>query len=179
MPRRQLTSKQPTNIDQGLAPVCPESPRLLILGSMPGQQSLQQQQYYAHPRNGFWPIISQILNYPVEQTYQQRLEMLIKEQIALWDVVSECIRPGSLDSSIQTESIRPNPLADWLTKQASVTTVCFNGAKAEQLFNRYITPDLKTLNRELVLHRLPSTSPAHASMTLAQKRQHWQRALSG
>lgn len=162
---------------QSFAPVVGIGAKLLILGSMPGQRSLDQQQYYAHPRNAFWPIMAELLGFDIALPYERRLERLRSGGVALWDVLAECQRPGSLDSSIVEKSIRANDFAELLDQYPTIEAIFFNGAKAEQAFKRYVLKELSDLQRRMPRQRLPSTSPAHASMKLEQKSHHWRQQL--
>ncbi|WP_421861793.1 DNA-deoxyinosine glycosylase [Motiliproteus sp.] len=162
---------------QSFAPVIDAGAKLLILGSMPGQRSLEQQQYYAHPRNAFWPIMAELLGFDVDLPYNERLAQLTRHGIALWDVLAECRRPGSLDSSIVEQSIRPNDFAALLDLHPTIGAIFFNGAKAEQAFKRYVLPTLSDRQQQLTRQRLPSTSPAHAAMKLSQKKLFWKEQL--
>ena len=92
----------------GFPPVIGCYPKVLVLGSMPSEASLKQVQYYAHPQNAFWYIMGGLFNFSSEVTYPERLEQLKKNRIALWDVLKECEREGSLDSSIVGSSIKTN-----------------------------------------------------------------------
>lgn len=164
-------------------PVSAPDARILILGSMPGVQSLQAQQYYAHPRNAFWPILMQVLGIgqaddPLPD-YALRLQHLQQHRIALWDVLQYCERPGSLDASIRRESIVLNDFSTFLQQHLQVQRICFNGATAAHLFERHAAPLLAQQNRLPAERlRLPSTSPAHAGMPRQEKLKAWQAALS-
>jgi hypoxanthine-DNA glycosylase len=153
-----------------------ESPeaRVLILGSMPGQLSLDKQQYYAHPRNSFWFIMGELFSFPITTPYEERLEILSRNRIALWDVISSCSRPGSLDSNIDNSSLQPNDIAAFITAHPQIRTVFFNGAKAEQAYQKHIVAGLAKGGGNLTYRRLPSTSPAHAGMSREQKLAAWQ-----
>ena len=162
-------------LSKSFEPVSRADAKILILGSLPGVQSLQQQQYYAHPRNAFWPIMAALFNDgQVPTEYLSRLNMLLQRQIALWDVIAEGRRLGSLDSSIESASVRQNDFNGFFRRHQALRYVFFNGGKAEQQFKVNVIkrqcPDLSALK----LQRLPSTSPALASMTLADKLQQWQ-----
>lgn len=150
------------------------APRILVLGSMPGIASLQQQAYYAHPRNAFWPIMASYFQFAAEQLYSERLRHLTDRGIALWDVLQRCERAGSLDSAIKAESMVANRIDLWLQQTPSVVAVFCNGAKAGQLLQRYY-PTLA--GKDLSIETLPSTSPAYAAMALATKRQRWHQSL--
>lgn len=152
-------------------------PRALILGSMPGVKSLAEQQYYAHPQNSFWRIMSALLDAPVE-TYPQRVALIKNHNLALWDVLQSCFRPGSLDSEIEPGSIIVNDFAAFFRRHPTITQVFFNGATAEKEFRRRVLPGLpEKLAGRLALTRLPSTSPAHAGMKPAAKRREWNKIL--
>lgn len=151
--------------------------RLLILGSMPGEASLRHQQYYGHPRNAFWPIMSELLQIPPSADYAQRCAALSACGIALWDVIAACERPGSLDQSIRSETIRVNAFAAFFARVPSVRRLVFNGGTAEREYRRRVLPGLAEPYRQLVSHRLPSTSPANAGLTLEQKLEAWRKLL--
>jgi hypoxanthine-DNA glycosylase len=160
--------------NHGFPPIAAPDARILILGSMPGQKSLEESQYYAHPRNSFWPIIFNILKTNNELTYNDRKTLLIKNKIALWDVLKSCYREGSLDTNIDQSTIEPNDFDRFFSKHKQVTVVFFNGSKAEQLFNKNSIKTLKQAEQNLSFFRLPSTSPAHASLTFEQKLLQWE-----
>ena len=153
-------------------PVAAANAEILILGSMPGQASLAANQYYAHPRNAFWPIMSALLKFNPADSYAQRVESLKTARIAIWDVLHSCNRPGSLDSDIETDSLIANDLAGFLQQHPAIKRVFFNGAKAETCFRRHIA--LPAAARQISLTRLPSTSPAHAGRSFAEKLAAWQ-----
>ena len=144
---------------------------ILILGSMPGQASLSANQYYAHPRNAFWPIMASLLSFDPKAPYDERVEHLIKARIAVWDVLQACSRPGSLDADIDSDSSICNDFSTFLGARASIKRIFFNGAKAESVFRKHVASVLKI--DDLLLSRLPSTSPAHAALSLQDKLQAW------
>lgn len=156
----------------GLAPVAGPGARVLILGSMPGAVSLAQQQYYAHPRNAFWPLMAQLLGFSASLSYEERLSALQTGGVALWDVIASCQRSGSLDSSIQHEQL--NDFSDFFASQPDLRLIAFNGAKAWHSFKRHILP-LNILPDGVALLSMPSTSPAHASLNFQQKLLEWQK----
>jgi len=158
-----------------LPPVADKKSRVLILGSMPGVASLRARQYYAHPQNAFWPIMGELAGASPALAYPRRLAALRKSGIALWDVLACCFREGSLDSAIAGEEV--NDLAGFLAAHPRIERLCFNGAKAAQSFARGVDP--AALPKGLSLHRLPSTSPAHAGMTRQAKLAAWRAALDG
>ncbi|WP_213995210.1 DNA-deoxyinosine glycosylase [Arsukibacterium sp.] len=156
----------------GLAAVAQPDARLLILGSMPGAKSLQQQQYYAHPRNAFWPIMANILGFDPTLSYQNKLQAMLARQVALWDVIGYCQRQGSLDSAISAE--QPNDFTEFMQHHRQIAAIAFNGGKAWQSFRRQVIGK-QQLPEGLQLIKLPSTSPAHASLRFADKLQQWQK----
>ena len=143
--------------------------KVLILGSMPGAQSLASQQYYAHPRNAFWPIMASLCGFSVNLAYHERLVLLRQHGFALWDVLAHCQRQGSLDSAIRHE--QANDFNHFLAEHDQLQLIAFNGAKAQQSFNKQVLPTLTAASPRLLA--LPSTSPAHAAMSLEHKRQQW------
>lgn len=152
-------------------PVIATKAKLLILGSMPGVKSLQEQQYYAHPRNAFWQIMSCLFGLDIEADYSHRLEQIQQHSIALWDVAHQCIRPGSLDSDINRDSVIPNEISNLLKENPGIHTICFNGQTAEKMFKRHF-PDLHS-SAKVSFITLPSTSPAHASLKFSEKLEAW------
>lgn len=153
----------------GFPPIAKPNATILVLGSMPGQKSLEENQYYAHPRNSFWPIICELFNSDKNLSYEQRKQLLYDNKIALWDVLKSCYREGSLDSDIDPSTIEANDFKSFFMKHPKIKNVFFNGAKAEQLFKKEV---LNSLNN-LKYYKLPSTSPAHAAVTKDQKLLEW------
>ena len=157
--------------------VVDENARTLILGSMPGRASLDVNQYYAHPRNAFWRIMGVLFGADPELPYTRRLQILQQHQIALWDVMKSCDRPGSLDSAINESSIEANDFAGLFTRYPNIDAVFFNGAKAEQSFNKYVITELAAGLLPSIRIRLPSTSPAHASIDFKAKLILWEKIV--
>ena len=158
-------------------PIAARNAKILILGSMPGRASLAAGQYYAHKQNAFWAIVCGLLGIDAASPYQARVRALRASCIALWDVLHSCVRPGSLDSSIKQEI--PNDFDAFFRRHPAITHVFFNGAKAEASYRRHVLLRIgRTLrDRVICLSRLPSTSPAHASMTHARKLTAWRAVL--
>ncbi len=157
------------------APVAGNHAKILILGSMPGAASLAANQYYAHSRNAFWPIIAQLLQIQSNAPYEEKITALKSSPIALWDVLKSCKRSGSLDSSIETATQISNDFQSFFTAHAKITHVFFNGGKAEACFKRYVLPENDL--RRMKLARLPSTSPANARVSLDDKCKAWHEAI--
>ena len=161
------------SVNRSFAHVADRSAAILILGSMPGVESLKQQQYYAHPRNAFWPIMGELCGFDPSLPYRERLERLIAHRIALWDVAHQCERPGSLDASIKTESVIANDFNALFQAHPHIRAIFFNGGKAAELYRRLVLPELAEPWRSLPRTTLPSTSPAHAAMSRQQKFDAW------
>lgn len=157
------------------APIAGRQAKILILGSMPGQASLTAGQYYAHQRNAFWPILSAWLQLHPDANYVARVAALQSSPIALWDVLKSCKRTGSLDTGIEVGSEIVNDFQSFFATQPALTHIFFNGSKAEACFRRYIVASCDTSIFKLI--RLPSTSPAHARLSLEEKRSVWHTAL--
>lgn len=147
--------------------------RILILGSMPGVESLHRQQYYAHPRNSFWPIMQSLFGAGRELPYRRRLARLRRHGIALWDVARRCHRPGSLDASIARDSVAANDFAALFAGSPRIHSVFFNGKTAAALYERLVRPELPMEWRGLNYRVLPSTSPANAMLSREQKLEQW------
>jgi hypoxanthine-DNA glycosylase len=136
---------------------------------------LRRRQYYAHPQNAFWRITGELFGFDAHAAYRTRAASLAASEVALWDVLKSCTRAGSLDSGILSGSAVPNDIEDFLARHPRIRRICFNGAKAEQLFLRHVQPALAR-RVEIACLRLPSTSPAHASVPFSRKLQAWRAA---
>jgi len=156
----------------GFPPIAAPDARVLILGSLPGAMSLARGEYYAQPRNAFWPIMGQLAGAAPSLPYHERLARLAARRIALWDVCESAFRPGSLDAAIRPDSVVVNDFPAFFAAHPAITLVCFNGAKAVALFGRLAAPVPPA--RRVVL---PSTSPAHAGLPFAEKARRWRLAL--
>jgi len=161
---------------RGFPPIARPSARVLILGSMPSVASLVAGEYYAHPRNLFWPIMAEILGFDPGARYARRTAALARARIALWDVVASCVRPGSLDTSIRNDSIVANDFPAFLAAHPRISRVCFNGRKAEAAWRRHVAARLPATDK-FDCRLLPSTSPAHAGMGYRDKLRIWRDAL--
>lgn len=156
---------------QSFAPVANAEATLLILGSMPGEASLRAGQYYAHPRNLFWRIMGELIGANPDVPYAQRIQALESARIALWDVLHSCARKGSLDASIDSGSLIANDFAAFFLHHPQITHVFFNGAKAEECYRKRVLPVIGIDTIEYL--RLPSTSPANASIAYQRKLEAW------
>lgn len=156
----------------GFPPISRPDARVLILGSMPSRESLAQGQYYAHPRNAFWPIMTTLLEFNAGD-YAQRTGQLTARGVAVWDVLQACYRSGSLDSAIANRGMVTNDFPAFLRRHPHLRRIYFNGSKAEALYLKQVLPALSRAAASLPLRRLPSTSPAHAGLSLEQKRAAW------
>lgn len=149
------------------------SARILILGSMPGNRSLQENEYYAHPRNVFWDILENLFDVNRSVAYQCRIEQLTALDIALWDVIKQCQRKGSLDTDITASSVVPNDFRSFYRQYPSIQHVFFNGKKSSDLYRKHVLPILPGEIAPITYHTLPSTSPANAAMSFTEKIQRW------
>ena len=162
---------------ESFAPLAPAAgrARVLVLGSMPGAESLRQGRYYAHPQNAFWWIMGELFGAGPELAYAERARRLCSAQVAVWDVLRSCERPGSLDAAIRAEE--PNDLAGLLTRQPNLRAIWFNGQKAARAFERHLAAPLARAGLwSRPVRVLPSTSPAHANLSRAQKLAAWRAA---
>lgn len=159
-------------------PIAAPGARVLVLGSMPGVASLKSQQYYAHPRNVFWPILGELLGFDPGLAYDDRRERLRVGGVSVWDVLRACRRQGSLDAAIERDSEEPNDFSAFFADQSRIELVAFNGQKAETAFRRHVLSELDaSIVAGLTTIRLPSTSPAHAGKSFGEKLAAWRDAL--
>lgn len=156
----------------GFEPIWTQDARLLILGTMPSVESLHQSFYYAHPRNAFWPMMSEILNEELPRTIEQKREMLVRHHIALWDVAGSCVRPGSLDSSIR--AVIPNDFEGLFRHCPKIEKILFNGATAQKLYEKHV----KTMPEGCICAKMPSTSPAF-TLRFECKLSAWREGMEG
>lgn len=156
-------------IRRAFDPVVDERTRVLILGSLPGEASLAAGQYYAHPRNAFWPLMDGVTGQPISRlAYADRLVALRSAGIGLWDVIASAERSGSLDSAIR--SAEAADLRGLVSRLPALQCVAFNGGTAARLGKRILQPSIG----DIPLIDLPSSSPAHAR-PLATKLEPWER----
>jgi hypoxanthine-DNA glycosylase len=149
-------------------PVVAPDTRVLVLGSLPGERSLAAQRYYAHPQNRFWHLIGKVIGVALEPLdYEQRLAALLEAKVGLWDTVASAHRVGSLDAAIR--AAEHNPLADLATSLPELRAVGFNGKTSARIGMAQLA------DTNLALIALPSSSPANASIPLADKEKLWSR----
>ncbi|MGB4859405.1 MAG: DNA-deoxyinosine glycosylase [Dokdonella sp.] len=159
-------------------PLVADGCRVLILGSMPGVLSLLRSEYYAHPRNLFWPLMGELYGAGHDLPYADRINRLHARRVGVWDVLAECNRPGSLDGSIHPDTEVANDIDGLLRLHADISVVALNGGKAQQSYSRHVEPHLDDATRQrLRVLSMPSTSAANARIPLAIKRAQWQRLL--
>ncbi|NQU66585.1 MAG: DNA-deoxyinosine glycosylase [Candidatus Marinimicrobia bacterium] len=151
-------------------PILGPKPRVLILGTMPGKESLKRQQYYANPRNLFWRLIYNLHDAHHEDSYSDRVSFLINKNISVWDVCHKGIRETSLDSDIKDEI--SNDLESFLKTNSTIKIIAFNGQKAEKLYNKYYS----RLDG-IAYFTLLSTSPANASYSFDEKFADWSKII--
>ncbi len=160
----------------GLLPSVDKNSRVLILGSMPGAASLAAQQYYAHPSNRFWPLITKLLQEKeTPHEYPDRLKMLLRHHVALWDAIDTCDRPGSLDSDIR--NVRANDFTAFLKQWPNIHVIGLNGGKAYATFEKANRPLFD--RTDLRILKLPSTSPANARWRMEDLIQAWKDLFHG
>lgn len=156
-------------------PIVSSDSRLLILGTLPGEESLIRRQYYGHPRNHFWPIAAAAFGEELPASYDDRIAMLARNRVALWDVLQSAQRVGSLDSKIE------NPIANdfsaFLARYPGIRTLAFNGNNAHKFFRRFVEKKQDLPLGQIRVLYLPATSPAYAR-PFEEKAAKWREALA-
>ncbi len=150
-------------------PVYDKNSKILILGTFPSVKSREMQFYYGHPQNRFWKLLARLTNWPQPTTIPKKKEMLLKNNIAIWDVIQSCEIAGSSDSSIK--NVIANDLTQVLS-DSSITRIYANGKTAEKLYNKYVKPQTG-----IDVIPLPSTSPANAAYSLDRLAASWAKIL--
>ena len=173
--RRQRAGEIPAAF--GFAPISAASARILILGSLPGQMSLQRGEYYAQPHNAFWRIMGALFDAGPNLPYAERARRLTAQDVAVWDVCASARRAGSLDASIASTSVVPNDFAGFYAAHPRIELIGLNGATAAALYERHVEQTLAPPRTRTRRVRLPSTSPAHASMSFDEKLVAWSAFL--
>lgn len=161
----------PVNYKSSFPPISNSETEVLILGTLPGDRSLLCGEYFAHPRNRFWKIIAAITNNPLPQNYPEKLDLLYKSGIGVWNVLHKAKRKGSLDSAIQDEV--PNNIPRFIADHKKLRVIAFDGLKAEALFDKYFKR-----RSDLSYISLPACSPANARFHLTSLCDRWEEILS-
>lgn len=151
-------------------PIINKDSKILILGSIPGVKSLEMQEYYAHPQNKFWKIICEIFKEEFTKDYSEKIKILEKHHIALWDVIDTCERKGSLDSDIRNEEA--NKIGELLQNFPNIKAIFCNGQKSYKNLQKILPKKF-----HLPIIALPSTSPAHASLRYIDMLENWKIIL--
>ena len=157
---------EPSIAKRSFPPIADERARVLVLGTLPGEESLRRGEYYAHPRNLFWPIVFALFDVTPAMDYPERLAFVAAQRIALWDVCELGEREASADSTIRRE--RPNAIDRLLDAHPLIRAIAFNGSGARRLYDRHFARRI-----DLTYLALPSTSPAHARLDFAAKLARW------
>ena len=168
---KQIVKATSTNTKTSFDPISNSDTTILILGTMPGDKSLELGEYYGHPRNKFWKIISTITENNLPLTYTDKKELLLKTKIGIWDVAHKANRKGSLDSAIEDEE--PNDLDNFIARHKNLKVIGFNGTKSQALFDKYFDRQsgLKYIS-------LPSTSPANTGIDFDNICKQWRQLLT-
>ncbi|NLP34862.1 MAG: DNA-deoxyinosine glycosylase [Clostridiales bacterium] len=152
-------------IKHPISPVYNKESKILILGSFPSVKSREGEFFYHHPQNRFWKVISSLCKEPLPNSIEEKKQLLLKNKIALWDVIESCDIIGSSDSSIR--NVVPNDISEIL-RLADIQKIVANGGTAYRLYMRYMFP---RTNQEII--KLPSTSPANATYSLERLLEEW------
>ena len=162
-----------TGIATGFEPIASTDARVLILGSLPSQQSLRKHEYYGNPQNAFWRVMGELFGAGPDLSYPHRAAKLRRCGIAVWDVLRSSVRPGSMDAAIDLTSAAPNDFQSFFDEHPMLELICFNGKKAAELYERLVTAPGITSIGNIAFRTMPSTSPAYASMKFDEKVRHW------
>jgi len=147
--------------------------RVLILGTLPSRMSLRTSQYYGHPQNAFWAIMGELFGAGRELPYAERVRIVTASGVAVWDVLASSVRPGSMDSAIDRTASVANDFSRFYREQPGISMVCFNGQAAAKLYRQLVAPGLENGSNRRQYQTMPSTSPAYASMSFAEKLERW------
>ncbi len=159
-----------SKILKSFPPIVDKQSRVLILGTMPGPMALKKQEYYGFTGNHFWKIIFHLFDVKEPLTYPEKKQLLKEKGIALWDVFKSCERKGALDSAIQCAQY--NDISGLLKKYPNIQTVFLNSRTAEKVFLRHFAESVK-----IPFYYLPSTSPAHVSLSFSKKLNAWSKIM--
>ncbi|WP_414698726.1 DNA-deoxyinosine glycosylase [Peptacetobacter sp. AB845] len=156
--------KKYQKVEHTFEPVYDENSKVLILGSFPSVKSREQNFYYGHPRNRFWQVISSLTETELPTTIEEKKEMLLKNNIAIWDVIKSCVIKGSSDSSIKNVVV--NDIAE-VVKNSKIDRIFANGDKSFKLYKKYCS------YVGIEIEKLPSTSPANAAFSVERLVEEW------
>lgn len=162
----------------GFPPILGGRPKALILGSLPSQKSIQTNQYYGHPQNAFWRIMGDLVGAGPILSYQERTAALVSRHIAVWDVLASSERPGSMDAAIVGDTASANDFDEFLGQYSGIRLVCFNGQVAAKYFKKLVSSNTERDFTGIIFKTLPSTSPAHATMSYVEKLHSWSAAMA-
>ncbi|RUO98448.1 DNA-deoxyinosine glycosylase [Hyphomicrobium sp.] len=162
-------------IKYSFPPIVPERAKLLILGTLPGEESLRLQQYYGFGRNHFWALIAALIQEPVPMLYPDRIALMHAHRWALWDVLAGAERIGSSDAAIRNPSV--NDFATFFAANPTIEAVAFNGQKAHDLFRRHVVKAGMVDGARFTTIQLPSSSPLH-TIPFEEKLDAWRTSLS-
>ena len=157
----------------GFPPIASPDARVLILGSLPSQLSLQKQEYYGNPQNVFWRVMGDLFDAGPTLPYAERADRLTRNGIAVWDVLRSSFRPGSMDADIDEATAIPNDFQAFFLHHPQLRMLCFNGKKAARLYERLVAAEGFGSIDKLDCKTMPSTSPAYAAMRYADKVRQW------
>jgi hypoxanthine-DNA glycosylase len=162
-----------SEISTGFDPIASTDARVLILGSLPSQQSLRKREYYGNPQNAFWQVMGELFDAGPDIPYLRRTKKLSRHRIAVWDVLQSSVRPGSMDAAIDLTTAIPNDFQAFFEEHPMLELLCFNGKKAAELYRRLVVPQGISTIDKIEFRTMPSTSPAYASMNLDEKIRRW------
>jgi TDG/mug DNA glycosylase family protein len=168
-----VASSQKSGSATGFAPIAAPDARVLVLGSLPSQLSLKRQQYFGNPQNVFWRIMGDLFGAGPELPYPERAMRLSRCGVAVWDVLGSAVRPGSMDADIDMATAKPNDFQTFFATHTQLELLCFNGKKAAQLYRTLVAAKGIGSIDGLEHQTMPSTSPAYAAMSYADKLRHW------
>jgi len=166
-------------LSTGFPPIVNSGANVLVVGSLPSRKSIETSEYYAHPQNAFWRIMGELFGAGCNVPYAERIDILKANNIAIWDVLSESVRPGSMDAHIDLSKSKPNDFMSFLKTYSNIRLMCFNGQKAATMFRDMVLSQHCELYSGLRFETLPSTSAAFASMPFEEKLRKWTIVLKG
>jgi hypoxanthine-DNA glycosylase len=175
MPDALVNAKSRTGAKYSFPPIVTADAHVLILGTLPGEESLRLQQYYGHVRNHFWPLVAAVFNETLPLTYAERVNLLERNRCALWDVLESAERIGSSDAAIRNPTA--NPFTRFFADYPKIRTIAFNGQKARELFRRYVVKPGYVSEGKFATIDLPSSSPLYTK-TLEDKLAVWRAKLA-